>query len=58
MPFSLIDSLAGGHTKKMYGNLFKVGVETAIEHYVTYAPINTEEPDFHRPECFVEFILE
>ena len=58
VPFSFIDSLCGGHTKKMYGNLFKVGVETAVKHYVTYAPINTPEPDFHRPESFVEFILE
>lgn len=58
IPFSFIDGIFGSHTKKMYGNLFKCGVDTKIVHYATYAPINTPEPDFHRPECFVEFVLE
>ncbi len=58
VPFSYIDSTFGGHTKTMYGNLYKCGVDTEIRHYCTYAPINTEAPDFHRPECFVEFVLE
>ncbi|MBQ7953761.1 MAG: carbohydrate-binding family 9-like protein [Clostridia bacterium] len=58
VPFSFIDGIFGCHTKKMYGNLYKVGVDTAVEHYVSYAPIDSPEPDFHRPESFVEFILE
>ncbi len=58
VPFLYIDCHYGSHTKKMYGNLYKVGVDTVIEHYVTYAPISAPEPDFHRPESFVEFILE
>lgn len=58
IPFTYIDSQFGSHTKTMYGNLFKVGVDTAVTHYVTYAPIDTPEPDFHRPESFVEFVLE
>ena len=58
IPFAYIDSLFGSHTKTMYANLFKVGVDTAVRHYVTYAPIDTPAPDFHRPESFVEFVLE
>ena len=58
VPFSFIDKLFGTHTKTMYGNLYKVGVDTAIRHYVTYAKIDTPAPDFHRPESFVEFVLE
>lgn len=58
IPFDYIDKHYGGHTKTMYGNLYKVGVDTAVRHYATYAPVDSPEPDFHRPESFVEFVLE
>ena len=58
IPFTYIDSHYGTHTKTMYGNLYKVGEDTVIPHFVTYAPIEAPAPDFHRPESFVEFILE
>lgn len=58
IPFSFIDGIFGSHTKNMYANLFKCGVDTENTHYVTYAPIDTPEPDFHQPEFFAEFILE
>ena len=58
VPFSFIESIFGSYTKTMYANLYKIGVDTKFEHYVSYAPINADEPDFHRPECFVEFVLE
>ncbi len=58
IPFEFIDGIYGGHTKKMYGNIYKCGEDTKRPHFVTYAPINTPTPDFHRPEYFVEFTLE
>lgn len=39
-------------------NFFKCGDLTDHPHYLTFANINTPTPDFHRPECFAEFVLE
>ena len=58
VPFALIDEIFGGHTKTMYGNLYKCGDETQTPHYATYYPIETKEPDYHRPEFFGAFVLE
>lgn len=58
MPFEFIDEIFGGHTKTMYGNLYKCGNDTEKPHYATYYPIATEKPDYHRPEFFDKFILE
>ncbi|MBR5157868.1 MAG: hypothetical protein IKW59_08905 [Clostridia bacterium] len=58
IPFGYIDEVFGGHTKTMYGNLYKCGGETERRHYATYYPINTEKPDYHRPEFFGKFVLE
>jgi len=58
IPFELIDGLFGSHTKTMYGNLYKCGEDTEIVHFVSYYPVPTTKPDFHRPEYFGEFVLE
>lgn len=58
IPFEFIDGILGTHSKTMYGNLYKCGEDTETEHYVTYYPIKTEKPDYHRPEFFGEFVLE
>lgn len=58
IPFEYIDEVFGGHSKTMYGNLYKCGDETETTHYVTYYPVKTENPDYHRPEYFGEFVLE
>lgn len=58
VPFEFIDEIFGTHTRKMYANLYKCGDETECEHYVSYAPIESAAPDFHRPESFVPFVLE
>lgn len=58
IPFEIIKEIFGGHTKTMYGNLYKCGDETESPHYATYYPITSENPDYHRPECFGEFVLE
>lgn len=56
VPFDFIDKEHGGHTKKMYGNFYKCG--GTRKHYLTYYPVTSATPDFHRPECFGEFELE
>ena len=58
IPFEFIDEIFGGHTKTIYGNLYKCGDQTQNTHYATYYPITTEKPDYHRPEFFGEFVLE
>ncbi|QZE14785.1 hypothetical protein K4L44_02685 [Halosquirtibacter laminarini] len=39
--------------KEQYkGNFFKCGDKTPEMHFVTWNPIKTEQPDYHRPEFF------
>ncbi len=42
---------------KARANFYKCGDETEVPHYVTWNPIKTENPDYHRPEFFekIEF---
>ncbi|MGL1892367.1 MAG: carbohydrate-binding family 9-like protein [Spirochaetaceae bacterium] len=44
-----IDEIKGS---SMEANFYKCGDQMLVPHYVTWNKINTEEPDFHRPECF------
>lgn len=36
------------------GNIYKCADDTDSIHFVSWAPIHTENPDFHRPEYFGE----
>ncbi len=47
------DGLAEGDL--IYGNMYKCGDKTEKPHFISLFPINTPEPDFHRPEFFGEF---
>ena len=38
-------------------NFYKCGDKTAHPHYLSWSPIDTPKPDFHRPEFFGELIL-
>ncbi len=42
------------------GNFYKCGDRLPVPHYLSWAPIDTPKPDFHRPEFFdvIEFIWE
>jgi len=44
------ESLKG---KTLYGNFYNCGDSATEPHYLTYAPIDTARPDFHRKEAFV-----
>lgn len=35
-------------------NLFKCGDELSHPHFLSWQPIRTEKPDFHRPEFFAQ----
>lgn len=39
-------------------NFYKCGDELETPHYVTWNPIKTEQPDYHRPEFFGETYFE
>lgn len=53
--FSTIDSLNG---VKATANFYKCGDETSLPHFVTWSPIDTPNPDYHRPEFFGELWFE
>ncbi|MDR2759549.1 MAG: hypothetical protein LBB78_09220 [Spirochaetaceae bacterium] len=39
-------------------NFYKCGDETKTPHYLVWNPVDTEKPDYHRPEYFGKIILE
>lgn len=39
-------------------NVYKCGDKLAVPHFLSWAPIDTPEPDFHRPEFFGEITFE
>ena len=54
IPFELIGIDPENLPKKIRANFYKCGDLTAHPHYVSWAPIDTPQPDFHRPEFFGE----
>ena len=40
---------------QLRGNLYKCADKAKTPHYLSAFPIDTEKPDFHRPEFFQEF---
>ena len=47
--------LKGLETK---ANFYKCGDKTSERHYISWNPVGTERPDFHRPEYFGTLIFE
>jgi hypothetical protein len=43
---------------KAKGNFYKCGDETKVPHFVTWIPVKTENPDYHRPEFFGDLFFE
>ncbi len=58
IPFEFLEKYYGSYTKQMLGNFYKCGDLTQQIHYLSYYPVKTEAPDFHRPEYFDEIVLE
>ena len=43
---------------KLRANFYKCGDDLPVPHYVSWNPIVAEKPNFHRPDCFGELVLE
>jgi hypothetical protein len=61
IPFSFLNlylpSFNPEKGKRFRGNFYKCGNETRAPHYLTWNPVVSDKPDFHRPECFGILIL-
>lgn len=57
IPFSLLGLDAARLPAALKGNIYKCGDETAHPHFLSWSPVGTPQPDFHRPEFFGTFLL-
>lgn len=48
-----LDEVASFNGLKATANFYKCGDMTPRPHYLSYAPIDTSAPDFHRPDFFI-----
>ncbi len=58
IPLELIGVRYEGRPVAMRGNLYKCASATSQPHFLSWNPIDTPKPDFHRPEFFGTLILE
>ena len=62
VPFSLIRKYIQQYRfeegMKIRTNFYKCGDETEFPHYGIWTEYALEKPDFHRPECFGEIVLD
>ena len=54
IPFDLIGVNPESLPEKLYANFYKCADNSSLPHYLSWSPIETENPDFHRPEFFGE----
>ena len=57
IPFSLLGIDPDNLPASIKANFYKCGDETSVPHYVSWSPIEVENPDFHRPEFFGELVM-
>ena len=57
IPFELIGVDPENLPEKLRANFYKCGDKTAHPHFLSWSPVGTPGPDFHRPEFFGELIL-
>ena len=57
IPFRLIGLVPGRLPEKIRANFYKCGDKTAHPHFLSWNPVLTEKPDFHRPDFFGELYL-
>lgn len=58
IPFTLLGFAEGERPKTLRANFYKCADGSAKPHYVSWSPIETPKPDFHRPEFFGELIFQ
>ena len=57
IPFTLLGVDYKHLPEKLLANFYKCADATSMPHYVTWNPVLTDKPDFHRPEFFGELIF-
>lgn len=58
LPFSFFEMDQSGLKKSgIKANFYKCGDALPNRHYLSWVPVKSEQPDFHRPEFFHELIL-
>ena len=57
IPFYLIGIDPENLPGSIRANFYKCGDKTAHPHFLSWSPVETPKPDFHRPEFFGELIL-
>ena len=57
IPFDVIGIDCSNLPASVRGNFYKCGDLTAHPHFLSWNPIDTPQPDFHRPEFFGEIIF-
>lgn len=58
IPLELIGLRYDGTPIDLRGNFYKCASKATRPHYLSWNPIHTAHPDFHRPEFFGKLILE
>ncbi len=58
IPMSLLGIEWKDTPVELMGNFYKCADRTSSPHFLSWAPISTPEPDFHRPEFFSKIILD
>lgn len=58
IPFALVGINKSDMPMTIKGNFYKCASGTSMPHFLSWAPIETEKPDFHRPEFFGDIVLE
>lgn len=58
IPFELIGIDPENLPHCIRANFYKCGDKTAHPHYLSWNPIDTPKPDFHRPDFFGELIFD
>lgn len=57
IPFRLLGIDPERLPRSIRANFYKCGDKTAHPHFLSWSPVETPKPDFHRPEFFGELIL-
>lgn len=58
IPFELMGFTSENIPEKLLCNLYKCGDKTAHPHFLSWNPVQTPKPDFHRPDFFGEMYFE
>ncbi len=62
VPVSFLQTFFPGYAltpgRTLYANCYKCGDMTEQPHFISWNPIDSPTPNFHRPDCFGEMVLE